>query len=211
MSDTGEYRSKWWAGLLAVTLLTVGCEEAEIEQYTVSKGSQPIAAQDSNEHDHDHHGHDHAHDDAASPPASNDAPNAFWVVPEGWHASPEPRPMRLATFIIDDESGPVEAAVTVFPGTVGGLAANVNRWRGQIGLDPVDADAVESLTETFNSPGFEGHLLHLRGPTQHMLAASIYEPQADRTWFVRVVAAEAVAARVKPEVFAFARSFGTDR
>jgi cysteinyl-tRNA synthetase len=37
-----------------------------------------------------------------------------------------------------------EVAVTVFPGTVGGLTANVNRWRGQIGLPPASEADIQA-------------------------------------------------------------------
>src|SRR5690349_3907522 len=58
-----------------------------------------------------------------------------WDTPEGWRAVIADQPMRVATFRAGPGDG-VEVSVTAFPGDVGGLLANVNRWRGQVGLAP---------------------------------------------------------------------------
>lgn len=149
----------------------------------------------------------------ASPPLAPTAPPATtgdarpWTAPESWRAVPGERPMRLATYEIPDTNGPVEVAITRFPGDVGGMLANVNRWRGQIGLAPLSEADLPALLEHFENPGFVGAFMHLKGPQQHMLAASIHEPAASRTWFVRVTTTPDVAERVKPQVEAFARTF----
>ena len=47
--------------------------------------------------------------------------------------------MRLASHKVSDEDGnEIDFSITSFPGDVGGLLANVNRWLGQIGLPPTD-------------------------------------------------------------------------
>lgn len=130
-----------------------------------------------------------------------------WTAPEGWEPLADVPPMRLATYIIEDPEGPVEVAISRFPGDVGGVLANINRWRGQVGLPPVGEGDLEELVARFEAPGFEGYEVHLRGPQLHMLASGIHDLAADHTWFVRVTTAEGPADRVQDEVFAFARSF----
>lgn len=130
-----------------------------------------------------------------------------WTVPDGWREMADTPPMRLATYLIDDPDGPVEVAITRFPGDVGGVPANVNRWRGQIGLPAMDEDAVEEIIERFEAPGYAGYEVHLEGPELHMLASGIHDLTADETWFVRVTAPAQPVERVREEVFAFARSF----
>lgn len=144
----------------------------------------------------------------ASAPATTGAGAWPWTAPESWRFVPGERPMRLATYEITDESGPVEVAVTRFPGDVGGMLANINRWRGQIGLSPITEADIPAMLTTFENPGFTGATMVLEGPQQHMLAASIHEPGADRTWFVRVTTTPETAARVREQFDAFARSFG---
>jgi hypothetical protein len=68
----------------------------------------------------------------AQPPAEN--PLA-WITPEGWTEAPAGSGggMRL----IDLRFGPNqegECYLSIMPGQAGGLAANVNRWRTQMGL-----------------------------------------------------------------------------
>lgn len=118
--------------------------------------------------------------------------------------------MRLATYIIDSPAGEVEVAISRFAGDVGGMLANVNRWRGQIGLAAIGEEELPELLVAFNNPGFEGHFLHLRGPESDMLAASIFESAANQTWFVRVIAPPESSEAVKEEVFDFARTFGAE-
>ena len=57
-------------------------------------------------------------------------------LPAGWSVGPA-NAMRKGSWTLTGPNGTkAEVAVTVFPGNVGGLTANVNRWRGQIGLPP---------------------------------------------------------------------------
>ncbi len=193
--------------LPAALLLTAGCGDPAIEESVV-----PSQAETPSE------SHTPAPASSAVPPtnAQTPAPSAStsdaggwpWTTPESWRFVPGERPMRLATYEIADESGPVEVAVTRFPGDVGGMLANINRWRGQVGLGPIAEADIPAMLTTFENPGFTGATMLLEGPQQHMLAASIHEPAADRTWFVRVTTTPEAAARVRAEFDAFARSFG---
>lgn len=81
-----------------------------------------------------------ARDAAASAPAK--APFA-WTVPAGWKEQ-GPRDMRVATWAPEGTSK-TEVYVTVLAGTGGGAFANVNRWRGQVGLDDLTSEAFEQL------------------------------------------------------------------
>lgn len=175
-------------GLLAICLgLVTACGPADdsngISEVTVPKGSESIRPER---------------------PVS-----AFpWSVPPGWIEVERDQSARIATFVIERLEDPMEVAVTRFPGDVGGLLANVNRWRAQIGLPPIGPDELSEVSETFSNPGFEGHTMHFQGEQSHMLVGSIFEPAANRTWFVRVVVPPEIAAMIRAEVFQFIRSFG---
>lgn len=191
---------------IAGALILAGCAEDEAQVHEAPEGVETIAEADRA-----------APDPRPERPTTTGAPpeqaeaaapsEQPWTTPESWSESPDVPSMRLATLVIDDESGPVEVAISRFAGDVGGMLANVNRWRGQVGLPPVGQAELDGLLERFESPGFEGALLHIEGERQHMLVASIYETAADRTWFVRVLEEPEIAERVKDEVFEFARSF----
>lgn len=66
-----------------------------------------------------------------------------WTTPEGWTESP-PTQMRL----IDFKFGPNlegECYLTAMEGTAGGLAANLNRWRTQMGQAPLTEEEIDKL------------------------------------------------------------------
>lgn len=115
--------------------------------------------------------------------------------------------MRLTTYFAPDPAGPVEIAVTRFGGRVGGELANVNRWRGQIGLEPIGEDELESAISRFAATGFEGYEARIETPSGVMLAAGVYETNTDQTWFVRATMADpSVADRIQAHLFEMARS-----
>ena len=69
-----------------------------------------------------------------------------WTVPEGWSeaATPDPMGMRL----LDLRFGPNqegECYISLMPGPAGGLEANVNRWRTQMGQPPYAAEEIANL------------------------------------------------------------------
>lgn len=71
-----------------------------------------------------------------------------WEPPANWEATAAQPPL-LARFALTADGGTAEVTVTAFPGDVGGRAANVNRWRRQLGLSPIgDEEANAAITET---------------------------------------------------------------
>jgi hypothetical protein len=114
--------------------------------------------------------------------------------------------MRVATYIAQDTSGPVEIAITRFPGRVGGELANVNRWRGQLGLAPLTAESLDSTLARFTAEGFDAYTTIIEGTSGAMFAAGVYDASLDATWFVRVSAASDVVKRMAPSATDFARS-----
>lgn len=73
----------------------------------------------------------------AAAPARTDAPDApfRWTAPAGWTQGPA-RSMRVATFVPSAAPGS-EVAVSILKGTAGGVRANLDRWRGQMGAGPL--------------------------------------------------------------------------
>jgi hypothetical protein len=182
-----------WVACAAAFSLLAACGDEQIQEHEVAKGVEPIVPSEAPAHP----------EQAPAPEVDPDSP---WVVPEGWSPVPGERPMRLATFEIPDPAGAIEVAVTRFPGDVGGVLANINRWRGQMGLGPVSEAELETFIQRFEAPGYTGYWARIRGEQQHMIAAGVHEAGADRTWFVRVIAGPDAADRVQDEVIAFARS-----
>jgi hypothetical protein len=87
-----------------------------------------------------------------------------WTLPEGWRRDPQPRPQRYATIVIGAGEKPLELAVNSFPGDVGGLLANVNRWRGQIGLKPISDAELKQDTKEIKVDNAAGTRVDIAGP-----------------------------------------------
>jgi len=97
-------------------------------------------------------------------PTSQAQPN--WEVPDGWNAAAGSS-MRIATFNVSGESsGSAEIAVTKFPGTVGTLHGNIDRWRGQVGLGPIQPDQVERYSRKLDWEGVDATLVDTCGVTE---------------------------------------------
>lgn len=182
--------------LLAGASMLAGCERRAVEVKTVDKGTETVP-------------------EATSPPPSPpiepekaaEASGRPWKVPDGWTEDAKPRPMRVATFIAPHPDGSVEVAVTRFAGRVGGVLANINRWRGQMGLQPISESELETAITRFTSAGYEGYETRIESPSGVMLAAGVYEAASDQTWYVRAtVANTAVADHLQDQLFGMARS-----
>jgi len=123
--------------------------------------------------------------------AAQAAPELTYTVPEGWEEFP-PQSVRKANFRVSDASGQAEIAVTVFPGDVGGTLANVNRWRGQVGLDPLTEEGLNTVTREIVISAHGGLLVDLPGPEQSILGG-ILRFHGD-TWFFKMQGPKATVA-----------------
>ena len=72
-----------------------------------------------------------------------------WTLPSGWKELPGSG-MRLATFT-PPGGLKTEGTVVALPGDSGGELANVNRWRGQIGLPAIDAAGMAASRTTLST------------------------------------------------------------
>jgi hypothetical protein len=73
--------------------------------------------------------------------APSGKPQIKWEVPAGWSPNPASA-IRYASFAAGDGSGgKVDISVITFPGDGGDDLSNINRWRQQIGLAPIDMNA----------------------------------------------------------------------
>jgi hypothetical protein len=75
-----------------------------------------------------------------------EVPGFASTLPEGWERVPETTFRHINTRVAAAPSA--ECYLTFLTGDGGGDIANVNRWRGEMGLPPVDAAAVAALPRT---------------------------------------------------------------
>jgi hypothetical protein len=90
-----------------------------------------------------HAGHNHA-SDAPSLSESIDQRLAGWSPPSHWAPEENASPILSAAYLATNDESGARITVTRLGGDGGGSLANINRWRGQLGLPPVerlDSDA----------------------------------------------------------------------
>jgi hypothetical protein len=118
-------------------------------------------------------------DDPPKPPA--------FRVPKGWKEL-KAAPLASARFQIQD--GDRQATVVVLAAG-GSLAANVNRWRGQLGLKALaEEDAVKAL-KPIKVDGIGGHRFDLTGPDvpdkEAQRIRAVIVTRGERMWFFKLM------------------------
>ena len=111
-----------------------------------------------------------------------------WEKPTSWIPN-EGSSMRLASFEIPFSSGSGDLSIMELGGDGGGLEANVNRWRGQIGLGPltkleIEDEAGNGVSQLGNYQLFR--LINLEKKESAFLAAVF--PLESRTLFIKLTA-----------------------
>lgn len=108
------------------------------------------------------------------------------ALPAGWSVGPE-NAMRKGTFIVSGPDGSkAELAVTVFPGSVGGLTANVNRWRGQIGLPPADEASILASAQEAKVGPDAGRRFIMKAGDGSKATDAVMVPKGGSTWFLKL-------------------------
>jgi hypothetical protein len=104
-------------------------------------------------------------------PGSSSAGETFdpaklsWQLPEHWKRG-RGHAMRLATFVSSNSSG-IECVVTAMPGDAGGVDANINWWRAQVGAEELDAAGIAALPKV-TVLGTETPLVEVDGDLEGM-------------------------------------------
>lgn len=84
-----------------------------------------------------------------------------------------------------DGQEPLDVSVTVFPGDVGGILANVNRWRSQLGLQPWDEMILNTHLEEVMIDGLNAKLISLLEEGDRGTLGAIL-PREGYTWFFKM-------------------------
>jgi len=142
--------------------------------------------------------------------APTDAPgeaSLVWTAPADWRPKAATA-VRKGSYSVPRGGGEADLAITAFPGDVGGVAANVNRWRGQVGLDPLDESAIGTVTEPMNANGLHFIIVDIAPPSgadgQRILAALASWQGA--TWFFKLTGPGGLVEDEKSAFLAFLRT-----
>jgi hypothetical protein len=130
---------------------------------------------------------------------------AQWVLPAGWTVQPsEPGSLRLAT--IRPGNGSAQIKVSKLGIIGGGLGANVSRWHGEVGLDPVDdehADAGKQVKFANQTWIFHDYTGPANGGTREIIAMA---EVAGNTWYFKLLGTSDEVGKLKADFDRFISS-----
>lgn len=109
-----------------------------------------------------------------------------WEAPAGWQSAPPTSSVQLARFHISHpQEGEAEMTVSVLRGDGGGLLPNVNRWRRQIELPPLEAESLGNVTRQLDlNDERKGVLVDMSGGQSRVLVAVV--SVGEETWFYKM-------------------------
>jgi hypothetical protein len=200
--NTSRSRLRWAAAAAALAgavVLTTGCRQQEVTHYRVPK-VQPLATGPVTAVNPTAFQSPPAAGAPAQPagaPAQPAASGLTWTLPRGW-TQEVAGGMRYAT-LKPPVPGKIDGSVVVLPGPAGGELANVNRWRGQIGLPPIDEAALAAARKPLKTAAGPVSLYEFggAGATGRMLAA--LTDVDGSTWFLKLTGDDAAVAAAKPD------------
>lgn len=184
------------AALVAMTGLlglAIGCRSEGIAHFRVPK--EAVA-------DHpDHPGHaEHAMPAPTSAPQETATTGGLkWSLPKGWTETPGSG-MRFAT-LTAPVTGRLETTVVVLPGPAGGELANVNRWRGQIGMAPLDEAGLAKARTTLKTKAGALNIYDFTsdGQTKSRMVAGYITTPDGNTWFLKMTGDADPVAKARPD------------
>ena len=201
---------------LVLCLSLVGCGDGDVQQVTETRTVEPAeapasTAQSSAERFGAAHG-------GGMPPIQGHPKTYTWEAPEGWREA-ESTMMRKANFVVGSE-GEAECYLTVLSGDGGGIPLNVNRWRGQMGLEALTEEQIAALPTipmvdtqavfieaggTFGAMGDDVHVTSAEQKKDYVLQGAICLIE-DQALFVKMTGPAATVNAEKDHFLAFCRS-----
>ena len=145
----------------------------------------------------------------AVPTAGGDA--LTWTAPTHWKAKPGSA-MRKGSYAVLGANGEeADMAITAFPGDVGGNLANVNRWRGQLGLQPINEADLGSVLNHIDIGDLHVDVVEFVNSQSdkplRMIGAIV--PFRDATWFFKLTGPDALVAQEKQTFLSFLQTVKT--
>ena len=178
------------AGLASIVMAGLGgCGEEDIVRYEVPKETPPRVPPRMRAPQKQ------AQSGAQGQTSSHKSPLGY-TVPKGW-TEKSVSGMRAASFAAGEGEGLADVSVIRLVGTAGGMLANINRWRNQIGLAPVGDAELATLLQGIQVSGQPGKLLDIAGTgdgARRTVAA--FAQRGGSSWFFKMTGpAEAVGAQ----------------
>ena len=172
--------------LAAATATLAGCGREEIKVYSVPKehfSAQQTAAIPSGNSGH------------------SDAAPLHWETPQGWQEL-APTGIRLGNFLVSEGDNRAEVSIFSFPGNAGTELDNVNRWRGEIALEPITE---KELSSENVSVGDETAKLYDM-PGKELQTIAVILPRGNSSWFFKMRGDKEIVSKNKSKFVALLNS-----
>jgi hypothetical protein len=126
--------------------------------------------------------------------------------PEGWQKMDQPPQFAVAGFRIED--GNEHAQVSISQLGPQPMLENVKRWRGQVGLGPVDAGQLKELVQSFDVGDSKADYLDMIGKRDRILVILVHK--ADTDWIFKMMGSPDLVGKQKPAFEKLVRSVRFD-
>jgi hypothetical protein len=119
-----------------------------------------------------------------------DASGPQMDVPSNWKEKPAGQMVLKSYTVSGSKGGQATVSISSFPGDVGGKLGNINRWRAQMGLGPVDESQLGTAAQDLETQGGKGYVVDIdgtdarTGKPSRLVAAAI--PHDGNTWFYKL-------------------------
>jgi hypothetical protein len=119
--------------------------------------------------------------------------------------------MRIGSFDIPFSNGTGDLSIIKLRGTAGGLAPNINRWRGQLSLNSHTEIEIQDYIQKGESPLGQYQWFTIINPENKETAflASIFKTET-HTIFVKLSASTHGIAQLESQFLDFCKSFTLD-
>jgi hypothetical protein len=190
----------------ALGVLSTGCDGDNVKVYHVEKDDTPAPQAPP------------AAAPAAMPatlaaglpaPDNSNLPKLKYTLPDAWQEK-TPTEMRVASFGISESGKNADVSVIPLGGMAGGDLANVNRWRGQVGLQPLGDADLQKLAENIEITGEPADLYDASGTTpgggdEERIIGVIFHRDGT-TWFFKMTGDADLVEKQKPAFVSFLKS-----
>jgi hypothetical protein len=136
------------------------------------------------------------------------APGLSYRAPAGWTEG-QAGGMRRAAFTVKDGDRAAEMTVIALATGSGDLLSNVNRWREQVGLGPVDAAGLKAIVQDVPIAGGTGQRVELVGPAEakpREAILGVIAERGDQVWFLKLKGDAALVEQQRGPFDEFVRS-----
>jgi len=152
--------------------------------------------------------------DGMAAPDNSGQPKLKYTLPAGWKEKALTQ-MRVASFEASENGKAVDVSVIPLGAMSGGDAANVNRWRGQVGQPPLDEDALAKLAEKVEVAGQPADLYDIVGTSPgsgdaERIVGTIWHSDT-ATWYFKMSGDADLAEKQKASFIAFLKSVEFDK